>query len=107
MKGGVGSAFARYTLPRVTWAVFVCLLKQMPLSKPLSHSNTYLLEWNRPTSVCGVDIYFHTFLFEEKNFSLLLPFWHEEKLVYSQERGGNVFISKQEYFSPLGSIDSG
>lgn len=81
----------------------------MPLIRPLSRSNTYLLEWNRPTSVCGVDIlmpiYFHTFLFEKK-FSLLLPFWHKEKLVYSQEKEENVFISKQEYFSPFGSIDS-
>lgn len=106
MKGRVDSAFAIYTLP---WANMGCICLSLEAnasqqaSLPFQHlpirmESSYICVWGWHFNA---HLFSHLF-FEKKIFSLLLPFWHEEKLVYSQEKGGNVFISKQEYFLPLG-----
>lgn len=67
----------------------------MPLSKLLFHSNTYLLKWNNPTIVYGVDILIPTYLLSHlfyltKKLSLVaLCLMNKKKpliLVYPRER---------------------
>lgn len=110
MRGRVDPAFASYTLP---WANMGCICLSLEVnashqtSLPVQHlpirmESSYICVWGWHFNA---HLFSHFFIWK-KNFSLLLPFWHEEKLFYSQEKEKNVFISKQEYFSPFGSIDS-
>lgn len=102
MKGRADPPFASYTLP---WASMGCICLSLEVnashqaSLPFQHLPTRM----GSSYICVWGWHFNAYLFShlfiwKKNFSLLLSFWHEEKLVYSQEKEENVFHFQTRIF---------